>query len=223
MAQTTILGPSPYLAFDNPAAGVAVSPFRSLGFNYFHLEDFEDGTLNTPGVTIQEFATTNISLVFSDSVDGDDGVIDGFATGNSRSLFSNFTTSSFTFQFSQSALGELPTHAGIVWTDIGRNGGGNPSPSDLLNNTLFEAFGPTGLSLGVIGPFSLGDDRIDRTTSEDRFFGVISMGGISAIRISMPGKNNWEVDHLQYGSIIPAPTSVAVLGFGGLVAARRRR
>lgn len=209
-------GPLPYWAFNNPSAGSAISPFSPVRFTYFHLEDFEDGALNTPGVTVREFATTNITTAFSDSVDGDDGVIDGQARGNSSSLFSNLRTSSFTFNFSANALGgQLPTHAGIVWTDIGRNGGGTPLSGDLLNNTLFEAFGPSGESLGVIGPFSLGDESISRTTSEDRFFGVVNQNGISSIRLSMPGKNNWEVDHLQYG-FTPGTISPPPLGPNGL-------
>lgn len=208
-------GPLPYSAFNNPSAGTAISPFSPVRFTYFHLEDFEDGTLNTPGVSVGEFATTNITTAFSDSVDGDDGVIDGQARGSSRSLFSNFTTSSFTFKFSANALGgQLPTHAGIVWTDIGRNGGGTPVSGDLVNNTLFEAFGPLGESLGIIGPFSLGDESISRTTSEDRFFGVVNPNGISSIRLSMPGKNNWEVDHLQYG-FTPGTISPSPLGPNG--------
>jgi hypothetical protein len=219
------LGPSPYLAFDHSDAGTTVSPFKDIDFVYFHLEDFEDGLFNTPGVSIREFATTNIAVSTSDSVDGDDGVIDGLATGNTRSLFSNFFTSSFTFDFSTAALGTLPTHAGVVWTDVGRNFGGTPLAGDLVDNTLFEAFGPMGESLGVIGPFSLGDTSIFRTTPEDRFFGVINAAGISAIRISMPGKNNWEVDHLQYGSVtVPEPSLIILLAIGTLmtVAGRRR-
>lgn len=210
------LGPSPYLAFDHPDAGTAVSPFLDIDFAYFHLEDLEDGAFNTPGVSVREFTTTNVATAFSDSVDGDDGVIDGFATGSTRSLFSNFSTSSFTFDFSASALGGvLPTHAGIVWTDVGRNFGGAPLPADLLDNTFFEAFGPTGESLGLTGPFSLGDSSISRTTGEDRFFGAIHPAGISAIRISMPGKNNWEIDHLQYGAIsVPEPSGILLAACG---------
>ncbi len=96
-------------------------------------------------------------------------------------------------------IGSLPTHAGIVWTDVGRNGGGTPRPEDLVENTIFEAFGPDGALLGTIGPVSLGDEFIDGQTAEDRFFGVISEAGISSIRLSMPGLNNWSADHLQYG------------------------
>ncbi len=215
-ATPIFLGPSAYTS-------AADSPFQGQNFGYFHLEDFEDGALNTPGVSLGELATTGITTAFSDSVDGDDGLIDGVASGQTRSLFSNFRTSSFTFDFSAAALGGvLPTHAGIVWTDVGRNNGGTPRAVDLVENTIFEAFDHLGNSLGVIGPYSLGDSSISRTTGEDRFFGVINAGGISAIRISMPGKNNWEVDHLQYGyAPVPLPASVVLflsglswLGFG---------
>jgi hypothetical protein len=207
--------PRPYWSFANPAAGDAISPFSGLEFTYFHLEDFEDGLLSTPGVSLDEGGNPNgPAPVWSDSVDDDDGVLDGLAT-ETASLFSNFSTSSFTFRFSAQVLGALPSHAGIVWTDVGQNFGGAPLPADRVDNVIFEAFGPDGSSLGVIGPYSLGDDTISRTTEEDRFLGVQFAGGISAIRISMPGKNNWEVDHLQYGLACPPPTLVLSKGAAG--------
>lgn len=209
------LGPTPYTSFNNSISGASISPFATTSFNYFHLENFEDGSFNVPGVSLREFAALDIATSFSDSVDGDDGTIDGFATGSTRSLFADRRTTSFTFDFSSSVLGVLPTHAGIVWTDVGRQaaGGGNPSAAELVDNTFFEAFGPGGQSLGLQGPFSLGDAVINRTTSEDRFLGIVNLDGISAIRISMPGKNNWEVDHLQYGSVnaVPEPGSMILL------------
>lgn len=223
-SSATYLGPLPYLAFDHPDAGTAVSPFKDVVFDYFYLEDFEDG-LNTPGASVREFTSTNITTATSDSVDGDDGVIDGQASGTTKSLFSNFATSSFTFDFSTAILGSLPTHVGIVWTDVGRNGGGTPLAGNLIDNTYFEAFGPSGDSLGTTGPFSLGDSSIFRTTAEDRFFGVINSTGISAIRISMPGLNNWEVDHLQYGSVVPEASTLVLVGtsMGVLMALRMRK
>ncbi len=88
-----------------------------------------------------------------------------------------------------------------MWTDVGRNGGGSPRDADLINNVVFEAFDAAGDRIVNLGPFSVGDAVINRTTDEDRFFGVISPEGIASIRLSMPGLTNWEADHLQYGRI----------------------
>ena len=48
------LGPSAYLEF-------ADSPFSSLSFDYFYLEDFEDGLFNVPGVTATTVAGDPVS------------------------------------------------------------------------------------------------------------------------------------------------------------------
>lgn len=37
------------------------------------------------------------------------------------------------------------------------------------------------------------------------------------------GTGGWGVDNLTFGNVIPAPSSLALLGLGGLIAARRRR
>ena len=123
---------TPYLQFSD-------SPFAGLDFSggYFHLENFEDDALNTPGVT----ATGGSVIGFEDfgaavdSVDLDDGVIDGLSTtGNlGRSYFGG----NFTFNFSAAILGNLPTSVGIVWTD----GGG------LIS---LEAFDQNGISLEAV-------------------------------------------------------------------------
>ena len=186
-ATATFYGPTSYLSFRD-------SPFSGTKFGYFHLEDFEDGLLNTPGVT----ASSGWSVISGnnevDSVDADDGVIDG--KGNTgKSFFSNFVSNRLTFTFNAATPGgNLPTHAGIVWTDV--------KPSASRRQVEFSALDRSGTSLGSNGPFELGDDVINGTTAEDRFFGVYNPSGISSITISMPGSNNWEVDHLQYGSVI---------------------
>ncbi len=83
-AQVTIgngqgTGPTPYLQTSD-------SPWLSqIGSANFYLEDFEDGLLNTPGVS-----ATGANVIgpggLTDSVDGDDGNVDGSgSTGRSFS------------------------------------------------------------------------------------------------------------------------------------------
>jgi len=183
----TFIGPTPYLSRND-------SPFAaSITAGNTYLETFESGALTTPGVAIGGGSVIAPSGI-TDSVDADDGAIDGSGTGG-HSVFGNGPTG-ITFTFDATALGHLPTQVGIVWTD----GAGT---------TLFEAFGPGGVPLGQIGPVAIADGSISGTTAEDRFFGVINPGGISSIRISNTS-GGIEVDHLQYGvfGVVapPAPT-----------------
>jgi uncharacterized repeat protein (TIGR01451 family) len=178
-AAATFLGPTPYLS-------KADSPFLAdINAGKIYLEDFECGVLTVPGVTLS--AGTIIPPGFEgliDSVDADDGVIDGSGL-NGHSLFSGDGATGITFTFDQTTLGAFPTKAGIVWTD------GN-------GTTTFEAFDSLGVSLGTIGPVSIADGSNAGTTGEDNFFGVVNASGISAIKISNTA-GGIEVDHLQYG------------------------
>jgi hypothetical protein len=86
--------------------------------------------------------------------------------------------------------GQLPTFAGLVWTD----GEGQVS---------FEAYGADGGLLGVLGPFNPADagfpgSGVTRETDEDRFFGVSFPGGISRIA-AFNTSGGIEVDHPQAG------------------------
>lgn len=179
----TFSGPTPYLSRND-------SPFLSgILDGSITLETFESGTLAAPGVTASAGAVLGPGPQ-TDSVDADDGVIDGFGTAG-HSFYVN-PGGAVTFTFSVAALGHWPRQAGIVWTD----GAGTAT---------FEAFGPTGASLGRIGPVPVGDNSFAGTTAEDRFFGVTYDGGISAIRISNTA-TGLEVDHLQYGGVAhPVP------------------
>ena len=188
----TFLGPTPYLSS-------ADSPFLvGITGGNVYLDDFECGVLSVPGVTPS--AGTVIPPGFEgaiDSVDADDGAIDGSGLGG-HSLFSGDGATGITFTFSQPTLGTFPTQVGIVWTD------GN-------GTTTFEAFDSLGASLGTIGPVSIADGSNSGTTAEDRFFGVQFAGGISAIRISNSA-GGIEVDHLQYGlyaSAVVSPCGIA--------------
>ena len=163
----------------------ADSPFRNLQSTYFHLETFEDHLLNTPGVTANTGGVTSVlfGATNHDSVDGDDGTINGTGLAGD-SYFSANGSAGIRFTFNAAVLGSLPTHAGVVWTD----GAGT---------TSFEAFNAQGVSMGVQGPFNIADLSNSGTTGEDRFFGVYNRGGISSILIRNT-VGGIEVDHLQY-------------------------
>jgi len=202
---------APILLESGGYSSFADSPFYGNTLNVFYLEDFEDGLFNTPGVTAVANTPGVTPGVYSgqaaDSVDGDDGAIDGSGSaGHSLAGIPNVPAEDlgFTFSFDAAALGGLPTHAGIVWTDGGHG-----------VSTQFEAFDADGVSLGVIGPVQTGDNSWYGTTAEDHFFGVIYDGGILGFTIRDPGGvNNLEVDHLQYGrnAAVPEPGVLPLLG-----------
>jgi PEP-CTERM motif len=221
-AAASPIGPVPYLSF-------ADSPFSGRSFSWFYLEDFEDGLLNTPGVSVGPASVAIAVGGFTDSVDGDDGVIDGSGS-NGHSLWSNFATSVIAFDFSAAVLGDLPTHVGLVWTDVGNVSAGSYG----FAGVTFEAFDQNGATLGISAPIVLGDGAISGQTAEDRFFGAINDGGISRIEIRSPDTNDWEVDHLQYGFApqralevepVPEPATFGLLltGLGFVVRKRRLR
>lgn len=207
-ALAATFGPSSYVQASN-------SPFAAVDFTggYFYLEDFEDGSLNTPGASVIG-GFVNAPATTTDSVDHDDGLIDGSGQLG-RSYYSDDTT--LEFNFSAVDLLNLPTHAGIVWTDVGNNSGDIYAVSEVV----IEAYDQDNMLIDSIA-VTLGDGRIDGTTAEDRFFGFSNeAGGILAIVITMPASSDWEVDHLQYG-YVPEPAS-AVLAAAGLLILRRRR
>jgi hypothetical protein len=217
-AAATFFGPTPYLSF-------ADSPFKNLNLAQFYLETFEDGLLNTPGVSITSNQPLGNPLGvigpsgFTDSVDADDGVIDGSGRGgHSFSSPSNQAYGIFglTVTFSAAALNGLPTYAGLVWTD-----GSDIGP------TLFEAFDAAGNSLGTVGPVRIGDSSFAGTTAEDRFFGVFNAAGISRITIRDPGSNvSLEIDHFQYGldiAAVPESSTIALWCIGLLLLAARAK
>ena len=174
-----LLGPTPYLSRDD-------SPFiASILAGDTILEDFEDGLLDT-GVTADSgiVTSTRFSGSIIDSVDGDDGDATNGTCAGCDSYFGRGLPG-ITFTFDATVSGGLPTHAGVVWTD----GAGT---------TNFEAFDETGASLGIVGPVQIADGTFHGTTGEDRFFGAINPGGISAIHVSNTS-GGIEADHLQYG------------------------
>jgi hypothetical protein len=155
------------------------SPFIALGLTNFQLEDFEDATL-TPGWSVDR-GEANPARALRDSVDGDDGTFDN--NGSNGNSLLDLSSRGITVTFNPNQLGgKLPTHVGVVWTD-GRDA------------ITFEAFGPTGESLGTLTG-THADNQTAGSTVEDRFYGVSNNAGISKIRLQ---SSSIELDHLQYG------------------------
>jgi hypothetical protein len=204
-AALTLYGATPYLSSAN-------SPFTGSGLDYFYLEDFEDGLLNTPGVTVDNgyWTRSHYGSSLIDSVDADDGLIDGFGN-NGNSWFGSNGATGLTFTFNAVTLGALPTQAGIVWTD-----GANPITVSFYDST--HAF------VGSISTTGIADGNYLGGTAEDRFFGISYDGGIRYMTITSGSGVGIEVDHLQYGGTVPAPGAILLCGLGaGLVSWMRRR
>lgn len=204
------LKPSPYREkTDSPFIDSTVfrefyDPFADSTYYYFYLETFESGALHTPGVLASGgevwVKPGPYSPEYSDSVDGDDGAVDG--SGTRGRSYATYPPGSDTIQFAFNAevLGALPTHVGFVWTDVG------DPPLDNRALVTIEAFDSNNRSLGLFRESVDCDQTVTGETEEDRFFGVIDLGGIARIRIGMPGRTNWEIDHLQYGRKAAPPT-----------------
>ena len=216
-AHSQLMGPSDYLCFDADATRASGdcnnkdSPFKNVPFVNFYLDNFEDKAINTRGVTatascpgypaelgcpfssIRGFAPTG-----TDSVDEDDGAIDGSGQTTARDRgHAMWSATPIEFTFDADALGGLPTHAGIVWTDGGATG-------------TLEAFDAAGESIETIAGVA-NDGVFTGTTIDDRFFGAIHLAGIWKIKFGTGFAI--EVDHLQYGSAVAVSAGVNAATF----------
>lgn len=196
-----VFADTPYLSQADIPAGFYGSGLPTV------LENFEDGALDA---SLRVNAGMQIIAPggFTDSVDGDDGVIDGSGAGG-RSIFGGAMWFDFV------GAGPLPTAFALVWTDFG-------GPTDAT----FSAFDANGASLGSIVR-RVGDSTFSSTTAEDRFFGVQFAGGISGIAILSGGGGLQEVDHVQWGFAAPVPEphawALLLAGLPWLVTTTRRR
>jgi hypothetical protein len=176
------------------------SSFSFIGSNtasseWFELEKFEGPKFenNTVGVKYRpnEIVKTSTDPTYWDSVDADDGNIDGASRSQGRFVLQKDGDIKFEFDGKRG----FPTDVGLVWTDIHANA---PKMDGYIT---FEPFDATGKSLGVRGPIYVGGDGTTvANPQDDRFFGVHYNGGISAFNVkSTVVQVGIEYDHLQYG------------------------
>ncbi len=212
-AHAALLGPSAYITS-------ADSPFFPFGgFTYFHLENFDDHLLNTPGVSVTAGTFSAANSGFSGSIIDQVGLNGGCPAGGLSVACDTWFGSGqtgLTFTFNAGALGQLPNAAGLVWTD----GAGT---------ITFEAFDQNGNSLGTLTG-NHADGSFFGTIADDRFYGATNSGGISKIFISN-SSGGIEVDDLQYGCrdcggpvATPEPSTLLLMlsGLAGFGAMKRK-
>ena len=205
MAAPVLFGPSSYLSDADIPAG-----FYQGGAPAF-LDNFEDGPGIGGGLTASAGSRIGVGVFdgIRDSVDGDDGAIDGSGVTGS-SWFNGAGVVQFTYTGS-----DLPTAFGLVWTD----GGGS---------ITFEAFDGSDTLLLSQTFTGIPDGSFAGGTAEDRFFGLTFDGGIKSIFITNSA-GCIEVDHVQYGTMFAAPVpepetwALLIAGLGLIGVAVRRR
>jgi hypothetical protein len=193
-ANVTPVGPSPYFSFND-------SPFHNVQFQWFVLLTAEPGAESHAGVSILNSGGTAAQVVggsLVDSVDGDDGAIDG-SGANGHSYFA--CPSFIEVRFDAAILGSLPTHAGIVWTDG-------------MGLVTVNAYNAANALIGTVTG-NTADGNYNSGTAEDRFYGFISTVGIA--RLTIADQNGCiEVDHIQAGrstaALVCGPADIGSAG-----------
>jgi hypothetical protein len=220
-AQFAFIGPIPYRS-------AADSPFNlnGLGTTFF-IEDFEDD-IPAPGLE-PEVASWPLGplRIGGNSVDADDGVLDGLDSGGYSSFaysleacVGSACTFRFHWNFDAMAFGRYPTAMGFVLT-------ANSEATGKLRVYGLGNGGPEDATFDISGIVSAAFDATD-----DLFIGVVNPLGIfdftfEQLRQPIPGATfgNARYDHLQYGIYVPEPTFIGHLAISSvlLLALRRRK
>ncbi len=187
--------------------GLGDSPFHDFGVDGTLLvEDFEDGLLNLPGVTLLDDTSIHagrrfIGSGFSVAADSEDG-----AEGRSLEAKPSICTATFPeqcparvhFAFDDQAFGTLPTYAGFAWTDAVR--GSDQDVHPIAHVKVFEADG-TASDL-VIRHLPARSDLPDRN-ADDIFVGFMNEQGIASLEVlvvsTLGEGGHLALDHLQIG------------------------
>lgn len=148
----------------------------------FRCETFEDGLVNTLGLSVGGGSIVAPSPT-TDSVDSDDGSLDGSGTGGRCYRVAAGGTA--TISFASGPLGGFPERCGFAWTD-----GGQGSTLTLTITT-----GTGAIVTRTAGP--LGDGADDGATAEDRLVAISHSDGIQSIAVVATG-GGFEFDHVQY-------------------------
>lgn len=212
----TAFGPTPYLQTGDTPIGF----YCPQCSDPLHIETFEDNALDSfltidNGDILLPNTFSGLADPVTDSVDGDDGVVDGNGNGG-HSWFTGSNASddnSVTITF-----GSLVTSAGLVFTD----------GDSASTNISLEAFDAMGNSIGLINAGDLADGTFTGETAEDTFLGFNDVNGIASITLTMDAGLGIEIDHIQWQDCVdcvpePASLGMALFGFIGLLSTRRRR
>lgn len=207
-AETTTFGPSAYLQTGDTPSGFFCP--ECVGW----IEDFELGTVDPfltidNGMILDPNSFSGLMNSVTDSVDGDDGVVDGQGNGG-YSYFADSNSISISFA-------RTVKNAGLVFTDGDR----------VSTNIRLEAFDIGGNLLAAIDGGNLADDTYTGETAEDTFMGFQSSDGdIASITLTMVGGSGVEIDHVHWQeACVPEPSSSLLLAFAvlGILGVRKRR
>ncbi len=169
----------------------------------------EDFNAQTPGV-IADGATLDTGLLQitrNGSPNGGDGLLEIEPGGN----FGNLDGTTFL-----SGETGVEPHERV---EFGFNG----NSVFAFGGDWFSPFSGDGIALDIDGEIV----RLDAISGFDSgFIGVVGSGAFGSVAIvgnpdAVTFQELWSVDNISYA--IPTPASVAILGVGGLIAARRKR
>lgn len=189
---------APVLITKDNYKSAADSPFDLAGGKYY-LEDFEGGLVNVPGLRIAELSERDWSPVLYGPLQAATSIEpSGWSLRGVHywARLDGFAFAEFYVEFDASALGGLPRDVGFVFTKA-------ESVPDFV---MFIPSGP-----GLLG------NNLLPTFSPDRFVGVHSDEGIAGFTLglySRTGDPTFEIDHIQFGAIVPEPATALLMATG---------